>query len=350
VSLLSGFFQENKNASEKRVWQDFGVNKYKDCRNIYVAVNQNSKDINKFYFKEDFLTPDTYQSVDPSAPDYHVISFGNCYLNSYRTQAGIGRFPSASVSYTAYNTSFDMSGSGFQAPGIETKSGQVSPVKDVIIPRVLSEEGYAALEPGDITLATDSFSGLGVDFNKLHIQSYEISIDLTREPLNNLGYKFPVDNKVTSPIFANLSLNGLIESGSSGSLVDLVDINSGYDFTIKVDPSSCAKRVTPPINAGTIPINTEKEALRYTFLQAKLDDFSYDTSIGQNKTFSASFSVELYPTADSAAGFSEGLFISGVLGAEKVEDFVLLEGGDDDNYYLQQETDDLFVTNLIPIY
>ena len=40
---------------------------------------------------------------------------------------------------------------------------------------------------------------------------------------------------------------------------------------------------------------------------------------------------------------------------EKVEDFILLEGtpyggADQDGYYLQQETDDLLVTNLIPPY
>ena len=129
-----------------------------------------------------------------------------------------------------------MSGSGFQAPGIETKSGTISPDKDVIIPRILADEGYPALNPGDITITTDSFSGLGVDFDKLHIQGYDISIDFNRQPLNNLGYKFPVDNRATSPIFANLSLNGIVESGNSGSLVDLVSINSGYDFTISVDP------------------------------------------------------------------------------------------------------------------
>jgi len=52
---------------------------------------------------------------------------------------------------------------------------------------------------------------------------------------------------------------------------------------------------------------------------------------------------------------TKGLFISGVLGMEKVEDFILLEGtpdggSDQDGYYLQQETDDLLVTNLIPPY
>ena len=147
---------------------------------------------------------------------------------------------------------------------------------------------------------------------------------------------------MTSSVFANLSINGLVQSGNSGSLVDLVSLNSGYDFTIKVDPSNCEKSIDAPINAGTIPINKQEESLRYTFKGAKLIDFGYESSIGSDKSFNASFNVEINP--DSQA---QGFFISGVLGMEKVEDFILLE---EDNFYLQQENNNLLVTNLLPVY
>tara|TARA_R110001583_G_scaffold22390_7_gene84120 strand:+ start:607 stop:2028 length:1422 start_codon:yes stop_codon:yes gene_type:complete len=346
VSLLSGFFEKNKNRKIKTPAQEFAVNQYRDCRNIYVAVNQEGDDIDRAYFQEDFTLPDLYQGIDENAPNYHLISFGNCYLDSYSTNGEVGSFPMAAVSYTAYNVNFDMSGSGFIAPDIETKSGKLNGSNEVVIPRVLAEEGYSALNPGDITVSTDSFSGLGVDFDKLHIQSYSIDINLNKEPLPNMGYRFPVDNRPNSPVYASLSLNGIVESGNSGSLVDLVSINSGYDFTIKVDPnSSCTGSTGAPINAGAIPIRREDEALRYSFVGAKLENFSYSTDIGGSKTFDASFNVEINPD-DRSTGF----FISGVLGAEKVEDFILLEGGSNDKFYLQQETDDLFVTNLIPLY
>ena len=423
VSLLSGFFQPNKNTKLKRWWQDFPINLYRDCRNIYVAVNPEGDDIDKDYYKEDFTQADLYQGIDDNAPNYHVISFGNCYLNSYSTKGRVGEFSSASVSYTAYNVNFDISGSGFLDANIETKSGTISPRKDVVIPRVLAEEGYSVLKAGDISVTADSFSDLGVDFDKLHLQSYNIEINLNKEPLNNLGYKYPVDNRPNSPVFANLSLGGIVESGSSGSLIDLISVNSDYNFTIKVDPSSCTGSTAPPINAGAIPIRRQDEALRYSFVGAKLNNFDYNTSIGENKVFNASFNVEIDPDDQS-----RGLFISGVLGAEKVEDFILLEGakytavinygpgyssgansmvvdplperipsgttlnfsgnvkflvtttaekgattivsflglqgasvadnergdafegGDEDKFYLQQETEDLFVTNLIPLY
>ena len=222
VSLLSGFFNTTKEDRLKRVWQDFAVNQYKDCKNIYVAVNPSGNDIDKNYFKEDFTQADLYQGVDVNAPSYHVISFGNCYLNSYSSQGSVGSFPKASVSYSAYNINFDMSGSGFLAPDINTKNGALNNNVDVVIPRVLAEEGYPALQPGDISLTTDSFSGLGVDFDSLHIQSYALGIDLNRQPLTNLGYRFPVGNEPTSPVFATLKIDGIVDDPNSGSLADLV--------------------------------------------------------------------------------------------------------------------------------
>jgi|TARA_R110000824_G_C15215514_1_gene677102 hypothetical protein len=346
VSILSGFFETNKNAKIKRPNQQFSVNQYRDCRNIYVAVNPEGTDINQEYLKEDFLQPDIYQGIDNNAPSYDVISFGNCYLNSYATNGQVGGFPAASVAYTCYNINFDISGSGFKAPDIDTKTGGLNNRSDVVIPRILAEEGYSALRPGDISLTTDSFSGLGVDFNKLHIQSYEIGIELNKEPLGTLGYRFPVDNRPNTPIFASLSLNGIVESGNSGSLVDLVNINSGYDFTLQVNPRiTCPTSIAPPINAGAIPINRGDEALRYSFVGAKLENFNYSSSIGNNKIFDASFTVEIDPD-----NRSNGFFISGVLGAEKVEDFILLEGGVDNGFYLQEENETLLVTNLIPLY
>ena len=176
------------------------------AENIYVAVNQEGRDIDQSYFKENFTEADLYQGIDPNAPNYHVISFGNCYLNSYSTNGAVGSFASASASYTAYNISFDMSGSGFMAPDIETKSGTLRNESKVSIPRVLAQEGYPALKAGDITITTESFSGLGVDFDKLHLQSYSIDVNLNKEPLGNMGYKFPVDNRPDVPRFCELRI------------------------------------------------------------------------------------------------------------------------------------------------
>ena len=77
----------------------FSSQSYRDCRNIYVAVNQEGNDIDQSYFKEDFTQADLYQGIDENAPNYHVISFGNCYLNSYSTEGSVGQFSLQSFSF-----------------------------------------------------------------------------------------------------------------------------------------------------------------------------------------------------------------------------------------------------------
>ena len=99
----------------------------------------------KVIFKKTLLKPDIYQGIDENAPNYHVISFGNCYLDSYSTQGSVGQFAKASVSYTAYNVNFNSSGSGFLDSEYRNQERQtISPAKDVVILGFLAEEGYAA--------------------------------------------------------------------------------------------------------------------------------------------------------------------------------------------------------------
>ena len=75
VSLLSGFFEPKKGRKVRRPGSEFGINQYRDCRNIYVAVNQEGKDIDQSYFKEDFTEADLYQGIDSNAPNYHVFRY-----------------------------------------------------------------------------------------------------------------------------------------------------------------------------------------------------------------------------------------------------------------------------------
>ena len=64
----------------------------------------------------------------------------------------------------------------------------------------------------------------------------------------------------------------------------------------------------------------------------KKDDAPVEVNL-QVEAFLQDYSIEVMPRT-----------------AEKVEDFILLESGADDGFYLQQETNDLLVTNLIPTY
>ena len=110
-----------------------------------------------------------------------------------------------------------------------------------------------------------------------------------------------------------------------------------------------------PIHAGTTPLETRtSELIRYAFNSAKLDGFNYDTSIGENKQFTASFSTEIDPD-----DLSKGLFISGFLSDQTLEEFHLLETtgamdgstGDFERFHLElEESSGLLVDNYIPLY
>ena len=144
---------------------------------------------------------------------------------------------------------------------------------------------------------------------------------------------------------------------SSGSLIDLINLNQDYNFTITLGmPKTCATANTgEPIHAGVTPFETrENELIRYSFNKAKLDGFNYDTSIAENKQFTASFSTEIDPD-----DLSKGLFISGFLADQKLEEFHLLETtgamdggtGDFERFHLElEESDALLVDNYIPLH
>jgi hypothetical protein len=252
---------------------------------------------------------------------------------------------------------FETSGSGFMSPTIDPKSGNQFSDMHVILPKRAERNPVTVVNPGDINFSIDSFSGIGIDFNNLHLESYVISFDVPRSSESNLGYKFPLTRKVNFVAPVTISINGIVEKMNSGSLIDLVNLNQDYNFAITLNmPQTCATPSTAdPIHAGSVPLETRSEPLiKYSFNKAKLDQFSYDTSIGENKLFSASFSTEMDPD-----DLSKGFFISGFLSDRKLEEFHLLETdgpmdggtGDFERFRLElEESEALLVDNYIPLY
>ena len=108
---------------------------------------------------------------------------------------------------------------------------------------------------------------------------------------------------------------------SSGSLIDLVELNQDYNFTVNLNRSQeCSTASTDsPRHAGVLGLTGTEPLIKYSFNKAKLDSFNYDTSIGSSKQFSAIFSTELDPD-----NLTKGFFISGLLGDRVIEDFHLL--------------------------
>ena len=360
-TLLSGFVDEEEHQDfyyEEGTYDPFfPARTYRDKKNFYLAVRGDFEDIFTGERLENLTSRDPQEVTDQNATGYNVISFGRCYMTSYSTEAAVGTLPTVDVTYVGENVMFETSGSGFMSPTIEPKNGNQFSDMHCVIPKRIERNPISVVRSGDINFTVDSFSGMGIDFDNLHLESYVISFDVPRDTEKSLGYKFPISRKVNFTAPVTIDINGIVEKMSSGSLIDLVNVNQDYNFTITLDmPGICREANTAePVHPGSVPLETRTdELIRYSFNGAKLDKFSYDTSIGENKVFSASFSTEIDPD-----DLSKGLFMSGFLSDRKLEEYHLLETdspldgstGDFDGFRLElEETSGLLVENYIPLY
>jgi hypothetical protein len=317
-----------------------------------------------------YTNPNTFGYVDSIQTDHHS--------GETKTKvSGMGTVGSGySTSSTPPTSKFQHGGGKI---GIKTEvyaatdngSGvayKLTPPDDIytrmVTPLDFPEEGPIAFRQGDIKLKVpNDISGMGIDFDDAHIQNFSLEIDLNRDIMDSLGYRYPVYRGITFPVFANLNFTTFVKDTTTGSLSDTLRRGDEYDFKITVQ-NSCDKNVSAlstvvtgmssPHQAGTLPLHQGKPSIVYEIKKAKLMSSSYVSNIGDPKRGDFSFQVEIDPD-----DLSKGLFMSGLLNVEKVEDFVLMEGvsadQDQNGGFLMREGGNsenktLLVTNLNPLY
>ena len=167
--------------------------------------------------------------------------------------------------------------------------------------------GVSALRPGDITLsfyptasttALNQFTGLSITDAK--IQSYSLSFDLARDPLQKLGSRFAFAREITFPVTVSCSVDANVGDITTGNLSDIIDTDSAYDLDIMLNAPGTA--------------DTNNVMARYTLKNCKLDSQEYTNDIGSNAAVSLGFSAQIGGPRQTTVG----LFMSGV-------------GGDDDS-------------------
>lgn len=300
VFLLSGFYTSSMGRSSRAYGYPLD---YRDSRNLFLTINKNEgRDFNSI-------------SSGVNTEDCNVIGFGNCYLTSYRAKASVGDFPRVSVNYIGDNVRFYTSGSGFFSPALNVTD--YTPFEDTkcIIPNNFEDELVTALLPGDITMnitaypqttginvlygtgyignTKDNVYQFGVNHTGIQIQNYDLTIDLQRKPVKNLIYKLPLNRKLIFPCEARLNFQAIVHDYISGSLETIFNNEEEYDVSISI------RNPTFALTGGV--------AVKYDVLKAKLENISYDTSIGANKTINVSLVTQMSPH-----DLSRGLFISGL--------------------------------------
>ena len=186
----------------------------------------------------------------------------------------------------------------------------------------LSMGGLSTLRPGDITLTlakqtgvgifdaatgtmgidgnTDAFRGMedpdyaGPSIEDAHIQSYSISFDLSRTPIQKLGVKYAFARPVDFPINISLSVDAILSDLTSGSLADIINCDQTLDARITMKDPSCE-------------LSTKPIVCNYVIKGLKLDSESFSQSIGDNQTVTLDFSTQIGGPSQK----SKGIFMSG---------------------------------------
>lgn len=277
-----------------------------------------------------------------------IIGIGNGFLSSYSSEAAVGGLPTASISVEAMNMNFntvatgnqisstaatnEAQGKGFRLnntsnvlSGISGINPAINPTdgtsvnQNVVLPTPTTNASGAgaglisALRPGDITLslvagggalndalmntsATDADLLVGADIKDAHIQSFTLSFDMSRTPIQKLGTRFAFARPVDFPITASLSIDAILADLTTGTVSDIIDCDSSYDAIIKMkDPRLCG--------AGS----DREVAVAYLARDLKIDSESFSSSIGDNKSVTLDFSCQIGGPEQT----NVGVFMSG---------------------------------------
>jgi hypothetical protein len=241
---------------------------------------------------------DAVGSSDLSSGNNGVIGIGNAFVSSYSSEGSVGNFPTASISVEGLNMNFQRGLSGNFVPAVNTIDG--SPLKNFYtLPGTVqntaigSGNAISALRPGDITLNIESISGVGgVDTATMNIQSYNLSFDLGRTPIERLGNKFAYIKPIDFPLTVNLSVDAQVTDMTTGSLATLL-VDDSYRFSPSVTIKS--------------PTDSSLVMAKFALRGAKITSQEFSSDIGSNKTVTLTFETQVGGPQDT----NNGLFING---------------------------------------
>lgn len=240
---------------------------------------------------------DTVGYTDSSNPNNGVIGIGNGFITSYSTEASVGNFPTTTINVEGLNMNFQTGISGNFVPAVRPSDG--STLSNFYqLPQAVQNVGIgsgnaiSALRPGDVTLSLNNTSAGGANVNEINIQSYTLSFDLARTPIEKLGNKFAFAREIDFPLTVTLSIDAQVTDMQNGNLANLVANDS-----TTYEPSITIKS----------PTDSTLTMAKFKLKGAKLDSQEFSSDIGANKTVTLTFSTQVGGPQDT----TNGLFING---------------------------------------
>lgn len=320
TSALSGLLEDNQG------------------NNYFILVSKEGTDVHN-------------DTMTQATADFDVISIGNGFISDYSVEAAVGSIPTASVSIEAFNIKADDRASGEAissnvatsatgpAPVIPAvtedgvfNNGTSSVSKQFFIQgteaqstQVINTTGTAgtpsALRPGDITLTIGNaanYQGLTdlVDDGEAHIQSFNISVPMSRTVLQRLGNTFGYARVVDLPLNIDVSMSVIVSELKTNNLYEQLCNTETHDFTLTL--YGC-----DPATGGS----SSDFKVEFIVKGARLDNENFALSIGDNETADLSFSCSVGGANDT----SNGLFINGSYNLFRCLPFYPLGSNKDDD-------------------
>ena len=223
-----------------------------------------------------------------------VIGIGNGRVTSFSTEASVGNFPTTTINIEGYNMKFDKGTSGNFVPAINLVNGNTLS-NFYTLPTANQNVGIglgnaiSALRPGDITVSIPSITG--ADTATMNVQSYTLSLDIGRTPIEKLGNRFAFTRPIDFPLTVSLSVDAQVTDLVAGNFAGLLVEDSTYSPSITIKS----------------PTDSNLTMAKYTLKGAKLDSEEFSSDIGSNKTVTLNFSAQVGGPQDS----TNGLFMNG---------------------------------------
>lgn len=226
-----------------------------------------------------------------------VFGVGNGFITSYSLEGSVGDIPTASMDLEALNFAVysEVNGSN-NVPAVNPTNGLKVTGVPFVLPQASTNDysgQITVLRPGDITLTLTDNQVKGFVANDVKIQSFTLSTDLSRTPIEKLGSRFPFSREIDFPVTASLSVEAQMGDLADFNLSDLLCDTSEYDLEIVLRRNDCSGVGAPAMVAQ--------------LKGAKLLSENVSTSIGDNASVTLEYEVSIGGPED----LTKGIFLSG---------------------------------------
>jgi hypothetical protein len=178
-----------------------------------------------------------------ASTNVRVVGVGNGVVSSYSVEGSVGDYPRVNITVEGLNTRGYVNATSFACPAIDPTNGVMLTGDNRRVALPVGTIGHAnkefVIRPGDITVDLSNTSGVLTDPTTLNVQSFNISFDLARDPIQKLGSRYAVSRDITFPVDVNFTIEALGGDVKASNLNDFLCASASQDVTITMKNPTC---------------------------------------------------------------------------------------------------------------